>query len=254
MSAAERTIGHDRPILGCYLQAGDPALPRDMVQIYRACGADLLEFGLPCEDPFLDGAVIEQSMARAIAAGFSEAAALEELEVVRSIFARRPIVVVTYGNVDLTRLRNDTGQWLFDAYLDLSKLAMSRARGPHRATTMVIPPAAGFVSYDCGEDELAAARDASLYVMMQAMPGRTGGVAMLGPDVAARVRRLKAAGIRVPVLLGIGISTPELAAQAVALGADGIIIGSRCLTEATKGSDALRSFVVAVREAIDGAG
>lgn len=253
MSGAERTIGQDRPILGCYLPAGDPALPRDMVQIYRDCGVDLLEFGLPCAEPFLDGAVIEQSMARAIAAGFSEAAALEELEVVRSIFARRPIVVVTYGGVDLTRLRNDAGHWLFDAYLDLSKLAMSRARGPHRANAPVIPPAAGFVSYDCGEDELAAARDASLYVMMQAMPGRTGGVATLGPDVAARVRRLKAAGIRVPVLLGIGISTPELAAQAVALGADGVIIGSRCLTEAARGSDALRRFVVAVREAIDGA-
>jgi tryptophan synthase alpha subunit len=249
MSAAERTIGRERPILGCYLQAGDPALPRDMVQIYRDCGVDLLEFGLPCADPFLDGAVIEQAMARAIAARFSEAAALQELEVARSIFAPRPIVVVTYGSVDLTRLRNDAGQWLFDAYLDLS-----HARGRHRATASVTPPAAGFVSYQCSESELAAARDASLYVMLQAMTGRTGGVATLGPDVAARVRRLKAAGIRVPVLLGIGISTPEFAAQAVALGADGVIIGSRCLAEAMRGSDALRRFVVAVREAIDVAG
>jgi tryptophan synthase alpha subunit len=86
------------------------------------------------------------------------------------------------------------------------------------------------------------------------MRGRTGGVATLGPDVAARVRRIKATGIRVPVLLGIGISTPQLAAQAVALGADGVIIGSRCLAEAVRGSDALRRFVVAVREAINVAG
>ncbi len=249
MNAAERTIGQDRPILGCYVQAGDPALPRDMVQIYRDCGVDLLEFGLPCADPFLDGVVIEQAMARAIAAGFNEAAALEELENVRSIFAPRPIVVVTYGGVDLTRLRNDTGQWLFDAYLDLS-----RAQRQQRATAPATPPTAGFVSYECREDELAAARDASLYVMLQAMTGRTGGLATLGPDVAARIRRIKAAGIRVPVLLGIGISTPELAAQAVALGADGVIIGSRCLTEAMRGSDALRRFIVAVREAIDVAG
>jgi tryptophan synthase alpha subunit len=254
MSGAERTIGRDRPILGCYLQAGDPGLPRDIVQIYRDCGVDLLEFGLPCADPFLDGAVIEQAMARAIAAGFSEAVALQELKKARSIFAHRPIVVVTYGSIDLTQLRNDTGQWLFDAHLDLSCLAMNRARGRHRATAPVTPPAAGFVSYECREDELAAARDASLYVMLQAMRGRTGGVATLGPDVAARVRRIKATGIRVPVLLGIGISTPQLAAQAVALGADGVIIGSRCLAEAVRGSDALRRFVVAVREAINVAG
>lgn len=249
MNAAERTIGQDRPILGCYVQAGDPALPRDMVQIYRDCGVDLLEFGLPCADPFLDGVVIEQAMARAIAAGFNEAAVLEELKNVRSIFAPGPIVVVTYGGVDLTRLRNDTGQWLFDAYLDLN-----RAQRWQRATAPATPPAAGFVSYECREDELAAARDASLYVMLQAMAGRTGGLATLGPDVDARIRRIKAAGIRVPVLLGIGISTPELAAQAVALGADGVIIGSRCLAEAMRGSDALRRFIVEVREAIDVAG
>lgn len=249
MSTAERTIQRNRPILGCYVPAGDPALPRDMVQIYRDCGVDLLEFGLPCADPFLDGAVIKQAMARAISAGFSEATVLEELEHVRSIFAHRPIVVVTYGNVDLTRLRNDAGQWLFDAYLDLRP-----ARDGHRANAATTPPAVGFVSYDCDEDELAAARNATLYVMLQAMTGRTGGVATLGPDVVAKVRRLKAMGIRVPVLLGIGISTPELAAQAVALGADGVIIGSRCLAEAIRGSDTLRKFVATVREAIDVAG
>lgn len=254
MSGTERTIGQDRPILGCYLQAGDPALPGDMVQIYRDCGVDLLEFGLPCADPFLDGAVIEQAMTRAIAAGFSEAVAREELAEARSIFTPRPIVVVTYGAADLTRLRNDAGQWLFDARLDLGRLVMSHAPGRHRAAAPVSPPAAGFVSYQCSESELAAARDASLYVMLQAMPGRTGGVATLGADVAAKVRRLKTAGIRVPVLLGIGISTPQLAAQAVALGADGVIIGSRCLAEALRGSDALRRFVMSVREAIDAAG
>lgn len=253
MSTANLTIGRERPVLGCYLPAGDPALPGEMVQLYRNCGVDLLEFGLPCEDPFLDGPVIKQAMARAIAAGLTEEAVRKELEEVRSIFAHGSIVVVSYGNFELTRLRNGAGQWLFDVSLNLSDLATTQSANRHSTTGSATPPAAGFVSYNCRDHELIRARDASLYVMLQATPGRTGGTAKLGSEVVASIHRLKSCGISVPILLGIGISTPELAAQAIKLGADGVVVGSRCVTEALRGSEALRAFVGAVREAIDGA-
>lgn len=244
--------GRDRPILGCYLPVGDPAMPADLVALYRDGGVDLLEFGLPCDDPFLDGPVIEQAMARSIAAGFNATKLRERLERARSEFERGAIVVVSYGNFDLAPLRDEAGQWLFDACLDLSRVTVPREPARPQSGQGSDPPAAGFVSCDCAAAEVGAALDASLYVMLQATAGRTGGTAALGPHFERCIDRLRSAGVRVPILPGIGISTPALAAQAIRLGADGVIIGSRCVAEALRGEGALRALLGEVREAIDG--
>jgi tryptophan synthase alpha chain len=54
------------------------------------------------------------------------------------------------------------------------------------------------------------------------------------------------ASTQVPVALGFGISTPEQAVQAVADGADGVIVGSRLVRAAGEASDP----VDAVRELV----
>lgn len=250
---AEWTVEPGRPILGCYLPVGDPAMPGDLVSLYRNSGVDLLEFGLPCADPFLDGPVIADAMARSLAAGFDESTVPEQLVQLRSEFAAGRIVLVTYGNFALAPLRGADGQWLFDACLDLGRLLVSGQPDQRRSSAGSAPPAAGFVSCDCTDAEISAAVHSSLYVMLQASPGRTGGTARLGTGTKARIRDLREGAIKLPILLGIGISTPELAGQAVRLGADGVIIGSRCVTEALRGRDALRRFLHEVREAIDAA-
>jgi tryptophan synthase alpha chain len=54
----------------------------------------------------------------------------------------------------------------------------------------------------------------------------------------------------VPLYVGFGISTPELARAAGDL-ADGVVVGSRAVQVAEDGPEALRDFVASLRAALD---
>jgi tryptophan synthase alpha chain len=56
----------------------------------------------------------------------------------------------------------------------------------------------------------------------------------------------------VPLYAGFGISTPEHA-EAAAMLADGVVVGSRAVEAAEEGADTLRAFVASLREAVDAA-
>jgi tryptophan synthase alpha chain len=63
------------------------------------------------------------------------------------------------------------------------------------------------------------------------------------------VQRVRAVS-EVPVYVGFGISTPELARAAGDL-ADGVVVGSRAVEAAEAGADALREYVASLRRALE---
>ena len=71
----------------------------------------------------------------------------------------------------------------------------------------------------------------------------------LSPALPPFVERVRAVS-DVPLYVGFGISTPELA-RAVGDLADGVVVGSRAVEVAEGGPDALRSFVSSLRAALD---
>jgi tryptophan synthase alpha chain len=109
----------------------------------------------------------------------------------------------------------------------------------------------GFVSYEMPDEEIERARHSDGYVMLQANEGKTGIREHLPPDNQRKLDRLRSSGVRLPILLGFGVSTARHAASAVAFGADGVVMGSACLQAAQSGEGALRSFLSEVRAALD---
>jgi tryptophan synthase alpha chain len=93
----------------------------------------------------------------------------------------------------------------------------------------------------------AAATDGWLYLV--SVTGTTGARTDLSPALPPFVQRVRAA-TDVPVYVGFGISTPELA-RAVGELADGVVVGSRAVEVAEDGPEALRSFVASLRAALD---
>jgi tryptophan synthase alpha chain len=93
----------------------------------------------------------------------------------------------------------------------------------------------------------AAATDGWLYLV--SVTGTTGARTELSPTLPPFVERVRAA-TDVPVYVGFGISTPELA-HSVAELADGVVVGSRAVEVAESGPETLRSFVASLRAAID---
>jgi tryptophan synthase alpha chain len=93
----------------------------------------------------------------------------------------------------------------------------------------------------------ASRTDGWLYLV--SLTGTTGARGEVSPALAGLIERARAL-TDVPLYAGFGISTPEHA-SAVALLADGVVVGSRAVQEAEGGPAALRDYVRSLREAID---
>jgi tryptophan synthase alpha chain len=87
--------------------------------------------------------------------------------------------------------------------------------------------------------------------MLQSHDGPTGVRDGLDAENGEKLQRLRRERIDLPIALGFGIGAPEQAAQAIRLGADGVVVGSACIDAARGGSDSLRRFTRSLRRAIN---
>ena len=155
-----------------------------------------------------------------------------------------------YPDVELQSFR----QWCEDKLLD----GLLLVDADHRSDAddiascledMEIPRIA-FVTAEIDQDEIERARAATGYIMLQAFPGKTGARnGTLDPAVAFRIERLRDAAVGVPIVLGVGLSEPEQVRQALAMGADGVVIGSACVQAALGGEKAITTFLRSMRSA-----
>jgi indole-3-glycerol-phosphate lyase len=80
-----------------YITAGDPDLATTAaaLRLLDACGADVIELGVPCSDPYADGPVIQASTARALAGGVTLDGVLAMLKEVTPELSC-PVVLFSY--------------------------------------------------------------------------------------------------------------------------------------------------------------
>jgi tryptophan synthase alpha chain len=240
-----------RKLLVPYVTGG---LGREWPDVVRAvidAGADAVEIGIPFSDPIMDGRTIQEASQRALDLGATPIGVIDELS---RIDAPVPLIVMTYYNL-------------------IDHLGHTRA-----AQAMHTSGIAGAIIPDLPLDELDgwgdAADAAGVATVLLAAPttpddrlraicersrGFVYGVSLLGvtgersalPVHAERMgQRCKAVTDR-PVLLGVGISTPEQAAQAAA-SADGVIVGSALVRRLLDGGgpDEAAAFVATLRAAL----
>lgn len=257
MSATEACNGTTKampnlegPVLSCYFPIGDPSVPPSLLDVYAAEGVDVLEMGFASSDPFLDGADVRASMARASRDNWRR-----DLDRVFDRLAglRMPPrrLLMTYAEPDHPGL-DDRSFW---AGLD-SVLVVGRPVEPIRPRIESEAKASGvrlsaFVGLPLADDAIASAQVADFYVMLQAVEGVTGPRANLDPAGAGRIAQLRQRGVRAPILLGFGISGGEQARQARALGADGAIVGSQVLRAALTGEASLARLLKELRSGLD---
>ena len=223
-------LSHTDPALGVFLPAGFPApgLDLEALQAFAAAGARILEVGLPYSDPSLDGPAITTAYQHALRHGTRIA---DVLTTVRRAAAttEAAVVVMTYYNpvhrygVDrFARALADAGAagaMIPDLPLEAAApwIAACRAAGLHTPQ---------FVTRHTSDTRLAQiAAAASGWLYAPATHGKTGARHDLDlPALEAFTTRLRQA-TPLPVVTGIGVATPQLAAQ-VAPFVDGAVIGS----------------------------
>lgn len=208
----------------------DPALLRAL----EDAGADAIEVGIPFSDPVMDGGVIQEASAAALAAGTTPTSVFATIaESAPTV----PVAVMTYVN---PLLRRGAATFLEEA----------RAAG-----------VAGLIVPDLPVDESAdlerAAADRDLDLVLLAAPGTTAerlaeigrrsrgfvycvatyGVTGARDHLEATAREVVDALRPVsdlPLLVGVGIGTPEQAGEACGF-ADGVVVGSALMARVVAG-------------------
>ena len=71
----------------------------DMAKTYIENGVDILEIGFPVRNPYLDGEVISNSMARILSKGFDAYWYFNEIRKIRNEFKTQPIEVFGYNQI-----------------------------------------------------------------------------------------------------------------------------------------------------------
>lgn len=229
-------LGLDRrPVLGAFSVAGFPDLSTgaDILTAYAECGAGLLEVGLPTSDPWLDGPVIGRAHHDALRAGDGVGLTLET---VRRVSARcdTPVVVMSYWSTvqslglqraaDLLASHGAAGCLVPDVPPDQVQAWAAAAAGAQISAPLLAPAGAPDAQWRavCGA--------ATGFIYVPAAGGqRTGYAAGLDlPRLAGAARSARSAAPGTPVLTGIGVSTPALAAAVAGRGAvDGVVVGWR---------------------------
>lgn len=241
-----------RKLLVPYLMAGAPE--RDVFVTAApaiAEHADALEIGIPYSDPLMDGPVIAAAGARAIAGGVGPGAALD---LTAALDLSVPRVVMTYfnpihavGEQAFCSRAVDAGI----AGLIVPDLPVEESSSLRKAAAQAGLGWIPLVSPTSSPDRVGRITEtATGFVYAVSTLGVTGARAELSERAAAVAGACREA-TDLPVLVGIGVSTPAHAVQAAAH-ADGVVVGSavvKLLDE--RGIADAAALVAAMRAALD---
>jgi tryptophan synthase alpha chain len=213
---------------------GLPGVDAGLLQALRDAGADAIEVGIPFSDPVMDGGVIQEASRRALEAGTRPT---DVLDTIREAELAIPVAVMTYVNpvirrglptfLDEARSAGVTGVIVPDVPVD--EAAELEAEAAARGIDAVLLAAPGSTSARLG----AIATQAHGFVYCVATYGVTGARASLSGTARGVVEALRPL-TDLPLLVGVGIATPEQAAEACIF-ADGVIVGSALMARLVVG-------------------
>jgi tryptophan synthase alpha chain len=243
-----------------FITCGDPsaAITVQLMHTFTTAGADVIELGVPFSDPMADGPVIQKASERALNAGMNLRGVLAVVSQYRAEGGTLPIVLMGYANpiermgVEVfSKAAQDAG---VDGVLVVDyppeeatqQANIFKAHG--LAPIFLISPTTTVSRIQ------SIAATASGYIYYVSIRGITGAATL---DVAAVAEKLQLIRqyTQLPLGVGFGISTPEIAAN-VAKVSDAVVIGSKLIqlySDAPEGHGihSVNHFMTQVRQAID---
>lgn len=214
-----------RKLLVPYLTGG---LGSDWVatlEAVAAAGADAVEVGLPFSDPMMDGPIIQKASVQALAGG---ATAQGIISAIATAEVAVPVAVMTYYNIvartghrrmaQVLSHAGISGAIVPDLPVDELDGWADEADGAGVATVLLAAPTTP------PERLKMIAKRARGFLYAVGLMGVTGERTDLADSAAEIAERCKAV-TDLPVLVGVGISTPSQAVE-VSRVADGVVIGS----------------------------
>lgn len=248
---ARRDAG--RKLLVPYLAAGFPAAdwPR-LIEGFAAAGSDAIEIGIPFSDPVMDGPTIQEASTLALRDGITPVAVLER---VSKVDAGVPLIAMTYYNICFRMGHRRFANALTEAGICaaiLPDLPLEEVEPWARAADRIGVETVLLAAPTAPDERLPAiVKRARGFVYGVGLVGITGERSELSTSAMAMARRLKTV-TDMPVLIGVGVSSPDQAAELVDV-ADGVVVGSAIIRRMLDGGsvDDAIEFVARLRAGLD---
>jgi len=233
-----------------YVTGGLPGVDAGLLQAMRDAGADAIEVGIPFSDPVMDGGVIQEASAAALAAGAHPS---DILATIAKAGLDIPVAVMTYVN---PVYRHGIGPFLDDAVaagvagvivpdLPVDESAELERAAAERGVDAVLLAAPGTTTERLAE----IGRRSRGFVYCVATYGVTGAREALDETASGVVEALRTE-TDLPLLVGVGIGTPSQASE-VCTFADGVVVGSALMARVVVGDlDGAVALAKAFRDVI----
>jgi tryptophan synthase alpha chain len=229
------------PGLVAYVTGGAPGVDAKLLRAIAA-GADAVEVGIPFSDPVMDGPVIQEASRLALERGIRPT---DVLAMIAEADLDVPVAVMTYFN---PVFRRGLERFLADASeagvggVIVPDLPVDEAEGwVELSSAASVAPVFLAAPGSSAERLSAIAASARGFVYCVSTFGVTGERRALAATAERLVDELRPL-TDLPLLVGVGIATPEQASAACAF-ADGVVVGSaivrRLLEGDTEGAVAL---------------
>ncbi len=237
----ERLRGENRAGLVAFITGGDPdaATSQALLEGLAEAGADVIELGMPFSDPMADGPSIQASSLRALNAGATLRAVLQQVRDFRKSDDRTPLVLMgyynpiyTYGTEDFARDAAEAG---VDGLIvvDLPPEEDAELREPAAKAGLHCIRLATPTTDDARLPVVLANTGGFVYYV--SITGITGTTSAASGEVAEAVSRLRR-HTGLPVAVGFGIKTPQQAGEVAAV-ADAAVVGSALVDVIAAGLD-----------------
>lgn len=224
-----------KKMLSPYITAGDPKPDMTVKLMHQLvdAGADVLELGIPFSDPMAEGPVIQHAMERALAHSINCNDVLAMVKQFRQNDQDTPVIVMGYLNPIEQYGYDLFAQHAVEAGVDgtiLVDLPPEECDGIARVWQKHGLYSIYLCSPTTSDERMKLINQfANGYLYYVSLKGVTGSDALNISSLKSQYEYRKAQ-TNLPLMVGFGIKTPEMAAQ-VANFADGVIVGAALITE-----------------------
>lgn len=231
-----------------YVPAGFPTIDgaKQIIKAMVDGGVDAIEVGFPYSDPVMDGPTIQAAADKSLANGTTARDVMETLKFAASL---APAVIMSYWNpiekYGVEKFASDmaaaggSGTITPDLTIDEADSWLSACKTNSLNSIFVIAPSTG----DARLEKVLSSCGGFVYAA--SLMGVTGARAEVSDAAKTLVERARKY-TKLPISVGLGVSTPEQAAG-VAKYADGVIVGSAFIN-AVQQAPNLEAGLAAVKE------
>ncbi len=243
-------------MLGIFITAGHPSIEKSVeaLQILDQEGVDLIELGVPFSDPMADGPVIQESSHKALENGVNLDKVFEIIKEAKNGGVKKEnkgldnLILFSYYNplfaygfdklISKCKEHGVKGALIPDLPMDEAEELCAKFKENGLCITLLAAPTS------TKERAKKICELSSPFVYLVSRTGITGGSEDLSTntDLKKLIKELKTY-TKNPIGLGFGIDSKEKAEQAIKLGADMAIIGSKTVKLLDKDISEFKSFV-----------